>query len=373
MRIEPVTKTLAELQALCSQLGIAVPPQRRPAKESYLLALRDYFWEKENPGQPLPEQIGPILLGDWNDLDDAETALIEMDQSGWCVQEKHDGVRVLLHVTAEGVRITGRTVSEVTFRLSEFQANLPHLTTGFENLAGTVLDGELVCPRGTIDTGDTVTTHSLQAAVAILATSPENAKAIQEGQDCRLRFVAFDVLRFRGIDATTEPLRERLTALEAVYLAAENPHLGLAETHTADKALFHQLLIAEGKEGSVYKRLDRPYEPGRRVRHWIKRKKAIEVEAVVTGFKPGTAGKGNAHLVGAVEFSAIGANGVVKPIAWVSNWTDEERERMTRRDGGNVTLDPTILGKKALVGGHDIAGKSGRYRHARLIRWLDAA
>jgi len=368
-----VTKTLAELQTLCSQLEIAVPPQRRPAKEPYLHALRDHFWERENPGRPLPEQVEPMLLGDWNDLDDAEAALIESDQSGWCVQEKHDGVRVLVHVTPEGVRITGRTVSEVTFRLGEFQANLPHLTTGFENLVGTVLDGELVCPAAVIDTGGTVTTHPLQAAVATLATTPENAKAIQDRHGCHLRFVAFDVLRFQGIDTTVEPLRERLTALEAAYLAAENPHLGLAETHAADKALFHELLIAEGKEGSVWKRLDGRYDPGKRVRHWLKRKKGIEVEAVVTGFKPGTAGRGNAHLVGAVEFSTIDPNGIAKPIAWVSNWTDEQRERMTRRDGDTVTLDPAMLGRKALVAGHDIAGRSGRYRHARIIKWLDAA
>lgn len=368
-----MTKTLAELQTLCSQLGIVVPPHRRPAKEPYLHALRDHFWAKENPGKPLPEQIEPMLLEDWKDLDADEAAAIERDDSGWLVQEKLDGVRALLHVTEQGVRITGRTVSEVTFRLSEFQANLLHLTTGFEHLVGTILDGELVCPKGTVSTGDTVTTHPLQAAVAVLATTPENANAIQAGQDCHLRFVAFDVLRYRGTDTTVEPLRDRLTALKTVYLAAENPHLGVTETYTADKALFHELLIVEGKEGSVFKRLDQPYEEGRRVRHWLKRKKAVEVEAVVTGFRPGTAGKGNAHLVGAVEFSSIDANGVTRPIAWVSNWTDEERQRMTRRDGDTVTLDPSMLGKKALIGGHDIAGVSGRYRHARIVRWLDAA
>jgi len=257
--------------------------------------------------------------------------------------------------------------------LSEFAANVPHLTAGFENLVGTVFDGELVCPRTTINTGDAVTAHQLQAAVAILATTPEKAKAIQDEQDCQLRFVAFDILRFRGKDTTIEPLRERLTILTTAYLLAENRYFGLTDTQSEDKALFHEMLIEEGKEGSVWKLLSQPYHPGKRVHHWLKRKKGIEVEAVVTGFKPGTAGKGNAHLVGAVEFSTTDANGVTKPIAWVSNWTNEERERLTRRDGETVTLDPTMLGKKALVGGHDIAGRSGRYRHARIIKWLDAA
>jgi ATP-dependent DNA ligase len=261
----------------------------------------------------------------------------------------------------------------VNFRLGEFQSNLPHLIVGFDDLIGTVLDGELVCPLAAIDTGDTTTTHALQAAVAILATSPENASAIQERHQCHLRFVAFDVLRFQGRDMTSRSLRDRLTVLEEAFLRTNNCHLALAETHLAEKALAHELILAEGKEGSVWKRLDGRYEPGRRVRHWLKRKKAIEAEAVVSGFRPGTRGKGNEHSVGAIEFSTVAADGKTSPIAWVSSLTDEERERMTRREGGIVTLDPSILGRRALVAGHDIAGRSGRYRHARIVRWLDAA
>jgi len=42
-----------------------------------------------------------------------------------------------------------------------------------------------------------------------------------------------------------------------------------------------------------------------RVKHWIKRKKTLQIEGFVSGFKPGTPGKGNGSLVGAVEFSAV--------------------------------------------------------------------
>lgn len=367
-----VTKTLAELQSLCRQHGIVVPPQRRPAKEPYLHALRDHFWATEHPGVPLPEQIEPMLLGDWNDLGEVETKALERDHSGYCVQEKHDGVRALLHVTEDGVRITGRAASEVTFRLSEFAANLPHLVQGFEHLIGTVLDGELVCPKAVVNTGDTVTNHPLQATVALLATTAENAARIQEEQDCKLRFVAFDLLRLNGSDKTSSPLRERLFFLETAFLTADNPHLDLIETHTQEKSLFHELVLAEAKEGTVWKKLDQPYQPGKRVRHWLKRKKGIEVEAEVTGFKPGTEGKGNADLVGAVEFS-VREGDTLKPIAWVSNWTDDERRAMTNRENNFTTLNTGVIGKKAVIGGHDIAAKSGRIRHAKLVRWVDAA
>jgi ATP-dependent DNA ligase len=365
-----VTKTLADLQALCDRLGIIVPPGRRPAKEPYLHALRGHFWAQEYPGLPLPEQIEPMLLGDWDDLDEPEAAALERDESGWCVQEKHDGVRCLLHATPAGVRLTGRTVSDVTFRLAEFQANVPHLTTGFDGLTGTVLDGELVCPVAALDTGDTITTHPLQAAVAILATGPDNAQAIQERHACPLRFVVFDVLRDRGTDVTGRPLRDRLKVLEEAFLSDANPHLDLAETHVEEKGLFHELILSEGKEGTVWKRLDGRYEPGRRVRHWLKRKRRVEVEAVVSGFKPGSAGRGNAHLIGAVEFSVVNPDGTTRPVAWVSNWSDEERRGMTVTGADGPALNPEYLGRKALIVGHDVSGRSGRYRHARITRWV---
>ncbi|MFO0804698.1 MAG: hypothetical protein U0791_16445 [Gemmataceae bacterium] len=251
-----LTKTLLELQALSTRHGINLPLQRRPSKGPYILALRDHFWSAENPNQPLPEQIEPMLLGAWNDLDGSDAHAIEADDSGWCVQEKFDGIRVLLHITVEGVRLTGRNISEVNFRLSELAANVPHLTNGFEHLAGTILDGELVCPKAYIDTGDTITTHQLQAAVAILATSPEKAIAIQDEQDAHLRFFAFDVLRFCGQDIIGQTLSERLKMLDTAYLMAENAYLRLVETRTEAKSIFHELTLADGKEGTVWKKLD---------------------------------------------------------------------------------------------------------------------
>lgn len=150
-------KSLAALQALCLDLAITVKPTTRPSKEPYVEALRQYFWQQDHPGVPLSEQIEPMLLADWRDLNEAEATAIEAKDSGWCIQEKKDGVRALLHVTKDGIRITGRTFSEVNFRLSEFQDNLPHLADGLEALVGTILDGELVCPADVVDTGDTIT------------------------------------------------------------------------------------------------------------------------------------------------------------------------------------------------------------------------
>ncbi|MFL5342504.1 MAG: hypothetical protein ACJ8F7_20350, partial [Gemmataceae bacterium] len=76
-------KTLAELQAECAALSIAVTTGRRPSKEAYTAALRQHRWEREHPGEALPEQTLPMLLSDWQDLAPAEAEAIETDQHAW--------------------------------------------------------------------------------------------------------------------------------------------------------------------------------------------------------------------------------------------------------------------------------------------------
>lgn len=109
----------------------------------------------------------------------------------------------------------------------------------------------------------------------------------------------------------------------------------------------------------------------KRVNHWLKRKRGLEVEAFVTGFKLGSPKRGHSHLVGAIEFS-VQERGAIRPIAWVSGWSDQERDVMTWKEpNGTPTLNPTYFGRTAIVVGQDEAGKSKRIRHARIGRWLD--
>jgi ATP-dependent DNA ligase len=363
-------KTLAELQAECARVGIAVSSNGRPSREPYVVALRTFHWEHEHPGEPLPRIVEPMLLANWNDLDGETASELEADLHAWIVQEKHDGVRALLHVEKDGVRITGRSHSDVTHRPLEHQENLPHLTEGLGAIEGTILDGELVCPRAEVHTGKRLTTSALQATVAVLATRPENAARIQANDAVKLRLHVFDVLEHAGRDVTALPLVERLGLLNPIAGEIDNPFIEVVPSYVVNKRAIHDTIIDRGGEGAVWKRADQPYEPGRRVKHWIKRKRDVEVEAFVSAFKPGSPGRGHGHLVGAVEFSIEGENGQSRPIAWVSSWTDEERDGLTWRDReGNPTLDPTSYGRRAIVVGQDESGRSGRLRHARLRRW----
>ncbi len=366
-------KTLAKLQAECAAAGLVVRNGRRLRKEAYLEALRRHLWSQQFPDESLPSQILPMLLSDWNDLGPKEITEIEADQHEWAIQPKLDGIRTLMIVGTGGVRITGRKISEVTYRLTEHQNNVPHLIKELEPLSGTILDGELLCPANNVDTGATVTANALQAAVAILATTPENASQIQDRQNVHLEFHVFDVLRWLGQDTTILPLHERFALLSRIVERIGNDQIKFVPHGIIGKQSIHERVLAEGGEGTVYKRLNQPYEPGRRVKHWIKRKRTTEVEAFVSGFKPGNPHRGNNRLIGAVEFSLRDPEGNVRPVAWVNNWTDSERRAMTRYDdSGKICLVPAFFERRAIIAGQDESAKSHRLRHARLSRWLDS-
>src|SRR5262249_28459653 len=155
-------------------------------------------------------------------------------------------------------------------------------TVGFDDLPDTVLDGELVCPKAEVDTGTTVTKSALQATTAILAADPAKAAGIQSTQNPELVFVAFDVLPYRGADVTGKPLRDRLTLMEAAVLSVAHPYVEFVPTYTRDKVVTHDRLISQGREGTVWKKLDQPYTPDTRATHWLKRKRVIEIEAMVS-------------------------------------------------------------------------------------------
>lgn len=99
-------KTLAQLQAECAAGGIAVATNGKPKKDDYILALREHHWQKAHPGEPLPAQIMPMLLRSWEDLGEEQAEQIEQEGSGWVVQPKPDGVRCLVHVEGDRVRLT---------------------------------------------------------------------------------------------------------------------------------------------------------------------------------------------------------------------------------------------------------------------------
>ena len=91
-------KNLAELKSECAALGITVKTEGRPSKEPYISALRDHLWQRDHPGEPLPTQVHPMLLGDWNNL--------SLDQAREIVVFGRD-----LHAAAQRDQIRARRIA----------------------------------------------------------------------------------------------------------------------------------------------------------------------------------------------------------------------------------------------------------------------
>jgi bifunctional non-homologous end joining protein LigD len=101
-------------------------------------------------------------------------------------------------------------------------------------------------------------------------------------------FFAFDILVSQGDDVKRLPLRDRKELLKSTL--SGTGRVQLSEHFGGPLAKFLEGVKQIGGEGVVAKRLDRPYEPGRRSGSWSKMRINIGQEFVIGGFTPGTNG-----------------------------------------------------------------------------------
>jgi len=102
-------------------------------------------------------------------------------------------------------------------------------------------------------------------------------------------FMAFDLLFLDGEKVWTLPYSERRARLDSLELDGQSSR---APRHfVGDEAAGLAGATAErGLEGVIYKRLDAPYEPGRRAHTWLKLKNRTAREYAVSGWLPGEPG-----------------------------------------------------------------------------------
>jgi bifunctional non-homologous end joining protein LigD len=86
---------------------------------------------------------------------------------------------------------------------------------------------------------------------------------------------------------------------------------------------------AQGLEGIVAKRIDCPYEPGRRARNWVKIKNVVQSDVVVGGWTPGEGGRSS--TLGALAMGFYDDEGELRYAGKVgSGFTGAELTRVQR-------------------------------------------
>lgn len=159
----------------------------------------------------------------------------------YATQEKLDGMRAIIHICSDGLRIFSRSagVDDPT-RPLEKTSSLPHLASmKLPDLAGTILDAEILAPG--IDVASlSGAIHSKQAG-----TTNGHVKAF-----------VFDVLRFIGDDLSSRTLRQRIDVLEMLKTQIHSPYivfLPWAFTNRDKRNLYDSVLeqAGEGRKSVV--------------------------------------------------------------------------------------------------------------------------
>jgi bifunctional non-homologous end joining protein LigD len=219
--------------------------------------------------EPMPELVRPMLatLG----------KLPPEGQDGaFGYETKWDGVRTIAYLDGSRTRLLTRNDLDAS-------ATYPELS-GLASALGVpaILDGEVVAfaAHGRVSFGALQPRMHLQNPAQVRRLTAK----------VPVTYCVFDLLYLDGHTTIRLPYHQRRDLLLGLDLNGPQwitpPHTvgGGARALAAARKL--------GVEGIVAKRLESPYEPGRRSRAWIKVKNIATQEVVVGGWQPG---KGNRH------------------------------------------------------------------------------
>lgn len=192
--------------------------------------------------------------------------------SDWQHEVKWDGMRVLVQVDGDRVRVTSRTERDVTVAF-------PELTTAGSGLPGhddLLLDGEVVVLTGGVPSF---------AGIAERFNVTKPADADRLAATAPVTLMAFDLLRVGGHETLAQPLRVRRELLEATGLGSAWVQVPPV---FEDGGLLLRATDEQGLEGIVSKRLSSPYRPGSRSPDWRKIVHRRTSSYVVGGWRPET-------------------------------------------------------------------------------------
>ena len=215
--------------------------------------------------EALPEFLAPMLLRP------GLPPAAQRDR--WALELKWDGMRAQFRVARDGgwcLRSRpGRNCSD----------QFPELAPVAVALHGqeVLLDGELVC----LDADGRPDFHRLRRRLS--ASNPHAASLLAARHPATL--VVFDVLHLDGRAVRALPYHRRREVLKRT-LPDSGPCWRIPASLTGALDAVLEVTRAHQLEGIVAKRVDAPYEPGRRSGAWLKHKHRRQETFAVTGWRP---------------------------------------------------------------------------------------
>jgi ATP-dependent DNA ligase len=199
------------------------------------------------------------------------------DGDGWLYEPKWDGFRAIVFRDGDEVLIQSRDLKPLDRYFPELRE--PILRSFPERC---VVDGEVVISSD----------GELQFESLLLRIHPAASRVKLLAEQTPASFVGWDLLAFGDEDLRDVAQGDRRARLEAAFADVEPPiHLTPATRDRALAADWFDRFEGAGLDGVVAKKLDAPYQPGKRAMLKIKHQRTAD--CVVAGFRwhkngPGT-------------------------------------------------------------------------------------
>jgi bifunctional non-homologous end joining protein LigD len=393
-----MARSFTELAALAEAQGIS--STNPDGSNRHRSELMDDLREKLGTFDP-DVQIDPMKAVDlkskvqWGEKDPAArfAGIKSYLTEEWVADAKLDGCRMRLFLGATGNTMNTGRRSDVTMKYTERADNFPHLRDlAIPELAGTILDGEMMPPKDSITTDSGVVTQGpLNSIMALVNCRPHVAVKTQKREGNAV-FVAFDVISYQGESIQHWSFEARRALLEKIVEWMQVEHTKLAPVHVGDEkdpivvvpqmdatAENIQKCLDAGLEGVILKEKSSVYLPGKRAKTWAKVKRMSTGDFIIFGSVPG---KGrNEGLVGSMKvayYTGVETDTVmtdhgdqVKGMVYcadVAGISDAYRKDLTGLDG--KLRDSQHRGRVIEVQAQG-RSKTGRLRHPLFVRNRD--
>lgn len=267
------------------------------------------------------------------------------------IEPKLDGFRLLAEVTEDGVKLWTRNGNDKAKHAVKIAAEI---ASKFP--PGTWLDGEAVTMS--VEEG---AVHHWGGVQSILGGNPKPLAAQEP-----LTYIVFDMMAHGAIDARSLPFFNRRSLLETVFGGEGFERVSLVPQYPAVEET-HEILLAQGFEGSMVKHLKARYASGKRGKGMGKIKGKWSLDAFIVAGEPGKPDSWIAKegLIGKVVFAQHDENGNVVERGRTSGMTYEMRKWLTEN------LEELIAKKQVIEVAHNGVMPSGGIRHPRFIRVRD--
>ncbi|QLG47817.1 ATP-dependent DNA ligase LigA [Natrinema halophilum] len=279
-------------------------------------------------------------------------ALEEWDEAG--VEWKYDGARIQLHYDPFDGSGSGETCV-FSRNMEDVTDALPEVVEFAENRLEepAILDGEVVAVDGD---GSPL---PFQEVLKRFRRKHDVAKA---REDVTVRPVFFDCLHADGADLLEEPLSARHERLRSVLVDSDADADTIDDDDIRGLSLLWQTgdpdeiesidadALQAGHEGIMLKNPDAAYSPGRRGKHWRKRKPDVEtLDCVVTGAEWGEGRR--ATFLGTFELSVRAGEDLETVGKVATGITDEKLAELTEllephvtvEEGQEVDVEPAVV------------------------------